>query len=254
LIDRQIEEAHVTKVIVITGAGSGLGKALTRRFTADGDHVVLIGRRTEKLQELAGQIGELASPVACDIGRPDAVRAAFARIAERHPRIDVLINHAAMIDYSPVKTASDEHIVGTVTTNLIGNILCSRAAINMMARGGHIINVSSEAVDAPYPHHVVYQATKGGIEVMSRHLQDEVRDHGIRVSVVCAGPMYGEDREMQASKPSVQAFYAACIERGIDLKKNPISEFGSVYWIFRALVDMPEDIHVDTVRFVARHP
>jgi NAD(P)-dependent dehydrogenase (short-subunit alcohol dehydrogenase family) len=71
------------KTIVITGAGSGLGKNLTRRFAADGDKVVLLGRRLSKLEELAGQIGELALPVACDISNPDAVREAFARIAER---------------------------------------------------------------------------------------------------------------------------------------------------------------------------
>jgi NAD(P)-dependent dehydrogenase (short-subunit alcohol dehydrogenase family) len=114
--------------------------------------------------------------------------------------------------------------------------------------------VTSESVELPYPHHVVYQATKGGVEVMSRHLQDEVRPQGIRVSVVRAGPMYGEDRVMSANEEAVQAFYAACGERGIDLRANPITEFGSVYWVFRSLVDMPADIHVDTVRFGARHP
>lgn len=244
----------MSKIIVITGAGSGLGKSLTRRFTADGDRVVLLGRRLAKLDELAGQIGDLAFPLSCDISDPDAVRDTFARIAERHPKIDVLINNAAMIDYATIASASDEHILGVVGTNLTGNLLCTRAALNMMGRGGHIINVTSESVDAPYPHHVAYQATKGGIEVMSRHLQDEVRPQGIRVSVVRAGPMYGEDRTMDASLPSVQAFYAACVERGIDLRANPISEFGSVFWVFRSLVDMPVDIHVDTVRFVARHP
>jgi meso-butanediol dehydrogenase / (S,S)-butanediol dehydrogenase / diacetyl reductase len=241
------------KVIVITGAGSGLGKSLTRRFTADGDTVVLLGRRLSKLEELAGEIGDLALPIACDIGKPDSVREAFARIAEQQPRIDVLINNAAMIDYSTVAGASDEHILGTVATNLTGNLLCSRAAINMMDSGGHIINVTSESVEAPYPHHVVYQATKGGVEVMSRHLQDEVRPQGIRVSVVRAGPMYGDDRSMSGSEESVQAFYAACIERGIDLRKTAVTDFNSVFWVFRALVDMPADIHVETVRFVGRH-
>lgn len=243
----------MSKIIVITGAGSGLGKSLTRRFTADGDRVVLLGRRLAKLEELAGQIGELAMPIACDISNPDSVREAFARIAQTYPKIDALINNAAMIDYSTVAGASDEHILGVVGTNLTGNLLCTRAALGMMDRGGHIINVTSESVDAPYPHHVVYQATKGGVEVMSRHLQDEVRPQGIRVSVVRAGPMMGEDRTMEQT-PSVLAFYAACVERGIDLRKNPVSEFSSVYWIFRSLIDMPADIHVDTVRFVARHP
>lgn len=242
------------KVIVITGAGSGLGRALARRFGADGDSVVLIARTLSKLEKVAEGIGENALPVACDIGNADSVRAAFAMIAEKHPKIDVLINNAAMIDYATLADASDEHIMGVVGTNMIGNLLCSRAAINMMGRGGHIINVSSEAVDAPYPHHVVYQATKGGMETMSRHLQDELEPQGIRVTVVRAGPMYDEDQKMQAGDEAVQGFYKACVERGIDLSKMPVSHFDSVLWVFRSLVDMPGDMHVDTVRFSSRRP
>lgn len=242
----------MSKIIVITGAGSGLGKHLTRRFAADGDTVVLLGRRAAKIEELANEIGPLAVPVACDISNTESVLETFASIAQRFPQIDVLINNAAMMDYSTVADATDEHILGIIGTNLTGNLLCTRAALNMMGRGGHVINVTSESVELPYPHHVVYQATKGGVEAMSRHLQDEVRADGIRISVVRAGPMMGEDRTMDRT-PAVLAFYAACVERGIDLAKNPISQFSSVYWIFRSLVDMPQDIHVDTVRFGARH-
>lgn len=239
------------KVIVITGAGSGLGRALARRFHADGDEVVLLGRTRSKLDKVAGELGERALATPCDIGSPDAVRSAFAAIAERHPRIDVLINNAAMIDYTELATASDEHILGTVGTNLVGTLLCSRSAINMMERGGHIINVSSEAVDAPYPHHVVYQATKGGIEISSRHLQDEIRPRGIRVTVVRAGPMYDDERTYQASTQAVRDFHVACEERGIDLTKLPVAHFDSVLWLFRSLVDSPADMHVDTVRFTS---
>lgn len=242
------------KVIVITGAGSGLGKGLAKRFGADGDSVVLLGRTLSRLEQAAAEIGGDALPISCDIGDPDAVRAAFAAIAARHPRIDVLINNAATIDYSTLADASDWHIVQTVNTNLTGNLFCSRAAIGMMDRGGHIINVTSESVEAPYPHHVVYQATKGGVEVMSRHLQDEIEPRGIRVSVVRAGPMLGEDRTMQASAEAVGAFFQACLERGMDLTKMPVSDFNSVMWVFRTLVDMPADMHVDTLRFTARHP
>lgn len=244
----------MAKVIVITGAGSGLGRALARRFGTDGDSVVLIARTRSKLEKVADEIGDNALAVPCDIGDPDAVRAAFATIAEKHPRIDVLINNAAMIDYATLAEASDEHISGVVNTNLVGNLLCSRAALAMMERGGHIINVSSEAVDAPYPHHVVYQATKGGIETMSRHLQDELKPQGIRVTVVRAGPMYDEDYTMQAAPEAAAAFHQACMERGIDLTKTPVSQFTSVLWVFRSLVDMPADMHVDTVRMTSRAP
>lgn len=244
----------MAKVIVITGAGSGLGRAIARRFAADGDHVVLLGRTLSKLEKVAAELGDRAMPLACDIGNPDDVRKAFTRIAERHGRINALINNAAMIDYATIAEASDAHILGVVSTNLTGNILCSRSALNMMERGGHIINVTSEAVDAPYPHHVVYQATKGGVECMSRHLQDEVRPMGIRVTVVRAGPMYDAEYTMQASPEAAAAFHQACVERGIDLSKTPVSQFESVVWVFRALVDSPADMHIDTVRMGGRHP
>lgn len=244
----------MNKVIVITGAGSGLGRSLARCFAADGEAVVLLGRTLSKLERVAAEIGNSALPIACDVGKPDDVRRAFEKISAQHGRLDVLINNAAMIDYSTLVKASDAHILGTVATNLTGTLLCSREAINRMGRGGHIINVSSEAVDAPYPHHVVYQATKGGIETMSRHLQDELESQGIRVSVVRAGPMMDEERAMKSTPEAVQAFRAACLERGIDLSKMPVSHVASTYWVFRSLVDMPADMHVDTVRFTSRRP
>lgn len=242
------------KVVVITGAGSGLGRAIARKLGADGDEVVLLGRTLAKLETVAAEIGANTMPVNCDIGDPDQVRAAFAQVAGRHGKVDVLINNAAMIDYATIAEASDAHILGVIATNLTGNILCSRSAINLMERGGHILNVTSEAVEAPYPHHVAYQATKGGVECMSRHLQDEIRPRGIRVTVVRAGPMYDEDYRMQASPEAAAAFHEACVERHIDLRANPVSRFESVLWVFRSLIDSPADMHIDTVRMGARHP
>jgi NAD(P)-dependent dehydrogenase (short-subunit alcohol dehydrogenase family) len=242
----------MSKVIVITGAGSGLGRALALRFADDGDQLVLLGRTMSKLEKVAALMAGRGLAVTCDIGDPKAVRTAFARIAETHKTIDVLINNAAMIDYTTLADASDEHIFGTVNTNLIGNLLCSRAAIHLMKPGGHIINVTSSSVEDPYPHHLVYQATKAGIEGMSRHLQDEIRPLGLRVSVVRAGPMFGEERVMQASPEAVQGFYKACIERGIDLSTLALSSFESVAWLFRSLIDIPADLQIDTVRFNGR--
>jgi NAD(P)-dependent dehydrogenase (short-subunit alcohol dehydrogenase family) len=242
----------MSKVIVITGAGSGLGRSLARWFAADGNRVVLLGRTLSKLEAVAKELGDGAMVVACDISKPDEVRAAFVAIAARHPVIDVLINNAAIIDFSTLAAASDQHILGIVGANLTGTLLCSRAALAMMAKGGHIINVSSGSVDARDPHLVVYQATKGAIEVMSRHLQDEVESRGIRVTLVRAGPMYDEDMEPKGNPEGARAFRVACLERGIDLAKRPISYFNSVIWVFRSLIDMPADMHVGTVCFTSR--
>jgi meso-butanediol dehydrogenase / (S,S)-butanediol dehydrogenase / diacetyl reductase len=242
----------MAKLIVITGAGSGLGRALARKFVADRDKVFLLGRTLAKLEKVVEELGKYAIPIVCDIGKPGSVRTAFASIAERHSKIDVLINNAAMIDFSTLAEASDDHILEMVATNLTGNLLCSRAAIAMMERGGHIINVSSGGVEAHDPHLVTYKATKGGVEVLSRHLQEELLPRGIRVSLVRAGPMYGEDYSIQASPEAMQAFRQECVERGIDFSKAGITHFDSVLWVFRSLVDMPADMHIDTVRITSR--
>jgi len=245
----------MTKVIVITGAGSGLGRYLAKRFATDGDQVVLLGRTLGKLESVANEIGKNALPLSCDISSPVAVGEAFSRIAELHPQIDVLINNAANIDYSPFAEASDQHVLETVNTNLIGTIFCTRAALIMMRAGGHIINVSSASVDLPYPHHTIYQATKGAIETMSRHLQLEFKPRGIRVSVVRAGPM-GDGTEERALNPSPQLlrFLDACVERGLAVDKTGLTQYESAFTIFRLLVDSPADVHIDTIRFDARLP
>ena len=157
----------MSKVIVITGAGVGLGRALARRFAADGETVVLLGRTAAKVEAAAQEIGERAIAVACDVASPTSVRAAFARIAERHPHIDVLINNAAIFEPFEIVNATDEQILNTIATNLAGPMLCARSAIPMMRRDSHIINVSSESVDLPFPHLSVYQSSKAGLERFS---------------------------------------------------------------------------------------
>lgn len=242
----------MAKTIVITGAGSGLGRSLALQFSADGDTVYLLGRTLAKLEAVAERAGGNAVAVPCNISDPDAVRAAFARIAETHPKIDVLINNAALTEFSTLAEATDEHILQTVGTNLLGNLFCSRAAIAMMGRGGHIINVSSEGVEERFPYHVVYQATKGAIETMSSHLQTEIKASGLRVSVVRPGAMLDEERKGQGTPEGIQRFIEAAAERGLDVLNAPVSSFSSIYWVFRSLVDMPDDMHVTTVRFVPR--
>ncbi|MDE2043422.1 MAG: SDR family NAD(P)-dependent oxidoreductase, partial [Alphaproteobacteria bacterium] len=84
------------KVIVITGAGDGLGRALARRFAKDGETVILLGRTLAKVQAVAEELGSPHKAVHCDVGDPASVTAAFAEIGKDHRRIDVLINNAAI--------------------------------------------------------------------------------------------------------------------------------------------------------------
>ena len=243
----------MSKVIVITGAAIGLGRALARRFAHDGDQVVLLGRTFSKVQAAAAEIGERAMPVDCDVASPVAVRAAFTEIALRHPMIDVLINNAAVFEPSLIAEASDDHIMNTLAINLGGTMLCSRAAIPMMGRGGHIINVSSESVETLHmPHLLVYQSSKAGVERFSLGLDRELESCGIRVSTVRAGAMMEEGKIWSISPEARMKFGRAAMEAGINLRDRPISQFTSATQIFRMLIDMPPDLQAVTVTLHAR--
>ncbi|MGB8365258.1 MAG: SDR family oxidoreductase [Rhizomicrobium sp.] len=242
----------MSKVIVITGSGVGLGRALARRFAAEGETVVLLGRTGAKVEAVAAEIGERALAVTCDVGSPGAVRAAFATIAKHHPKIDVLINNAAMFEPFLVAEASDEQIEKTIATNLTGPILCARSAIPMMGHGGHIINVSSESVELPFPHLILYQCTKAGLERFSQGLQRELEASGIRVTAVRAGQMMEAGKTWDIDPAAAKRFAQAAMEAGLNLAQRPISQFSSVTNVFRAVIDLPSDLHVGFVSLQAR--
>lgn len=243
------------KVIVITGAGAGLGRALARRFAKDGETVIALGRTLSKVQALADELGAPHYAVECDVQSADSIRAAFAEIANQHPKIDVLINNAAIYEPFFIRHATDEQVLSSVLTNLSGPIFTSRAAIPMMERGGYIINVTSESVGLEFPLLSLYQSSKAGLERFSQSLSRELAPDGIRVSVVRAGPMYGEGKTAPPWNPEVaKQFYQLCREAGIDMMKRPISNFGSVTDVFRALLDLPGDVRLTHVSVEGRHP
>ncbi|MFA5941588.1 MAG: SDR family oxidoreductase [Sinimarinibacterium sp.] len=244
----------MSKTIVITGAGIGLGRALARRFVKDGENVVLLGRTAAKVEAVAAELGERAFAVGCDVSSPDSVKTAFAAIACRHPRIDVLINNAAIYEPFLIAEATDAQILQTVATNLTGPMLCARAVIPMMGRGGHIINVSSESVGMRFPYLVAYQSTKAGLERFSEGLHHELEPGGIRVTNVRAGQMFEEGKTFNLDPQLAQRFGQAAMAAGLNLRERPISHVNSVTEVFRSLIDLPPDVHVVNVHVQARKP
>ena len=246
----------MSKVIVITGAGSGLGRALGERLAADGEHVVLLGRTASKVEALAARIGDRAMAVGCDVSSPEDVRRAFAAIAERHGRIDVLINNAAIFTPSTVAEASEEHILGVIGANLTGAMLCTRAAIPLMPSGGQVLSVSSEAVEVPFPHLSAYQASKAGLERFTKTMHRELESLGLRATVVRAGQMMGEeaaDRELSASLDVLGRFMeAANNDYALKLGTRPSTSYTSATNVFRFLIDQPPDMRVISIWFDAR--
>lgn len=242
------------KIIAITGANGGLGRALAQRFAREGEQVVLMGRSLQKVQAIAATIGERALPIECDVTRPVSVRAAFAAIARAHPTIDVFINNAGVFHPFLIEEASDEQILGGVLTNLVGPILCARSAIPMMKRGGLIINVSSESINVPFAHLLIYQSSKVGLERFSLGLQEELESKGIRTCIVRAGQMMGPGSSAQMDPQAAARFVEASLKRGVDLMKRGATQYEAATEVFRHLIDLPPDLHLDLVSCHARIP
>jgi 3-oxoacyl-[acyl-carrier protein] reductase len=232
-----------------------LGRALAQRLAADGDTIVLLARTAAKLEAVAKELGGACYGIPCDVGDAQSVHDAFARIAERNPVIDVLISNAAIYEPVFVKDASDVQISRAVMTNLAGPIHCARAAIPLMKRGSHIINISSETVTLPHAMFALYQSSKAGLERFSESLRTELEPEGIRVTTVRAGQMMGPDSRAPSSDVNVlRRFAEENLKRGLDLRARPISRFSSAAEVIRSLLYLPADLQVPQIVFEARHP
>lgn len=241
------------KTIVITGAGDGLGRALARRFARDGETVVLLGRTLAKVQAVADELGEPHIAIACDVGDPDSVRAAFVRIAAQHERIDVLINNAAVYEPFSLGDVRDDQVVASLMTNVAGPIFCGRAALPLLRGGGHIINVSSESVAIKMPMLWLYAGGKQAVEYMSDLWARELQEDDVRVTVVQAGQMMDETKTGTSWPMDVAVrFMQENAKVGLNPRERPISHYDSVTDAFRAVVDMPADLHISTVALSAR--
>ena len=148
-----------TKVALVTGAGTGIGKAAAKALLKGGYQVVLTGRNLDKLEKAIADIGGDQSnclAVSCDVGKPNEVKKLFAALSNRFGRIDVLFNNAGMgAPAIPMEELSYEQWMNVVNTNLCGAFLCSQEAIRMMKaqspQGGRIINNGSISAHAPRP-------------------------------------------------------------------------------------------------------
>jgi meso-butanediol dehydrogenase / (S,S)-butanediol dehydrogenase / diacetyl reductase len=245
----------VVKTIVITGAGDGLGRALARRFARDGETVILLGRTLSKVQAVAEEIGDPHFAIECDVANPDSVRAAFAKIAERHPKIDVLINSAAVYEPFTLAEVSDDQVTSQLMINFAGPIFCSREALPLFQGSGHIINVTTESSHVKMPMLWLYSGTKTGVEFVSDMWANELAPDGVRVTVVRAGQMMDETKTGSKWPMEVSMrFMQANAQVGLNPRERPISHYNSVTDAFRAVLDTPADLHIGLVTLSARKP
>lgn len=184
------EEIPTDRVVMITGAGSGVGRATAIALAAVGAVPVLLGRQEEPLRETARLLGEATSLVIpVDVSDEEGVSAAFARAARELGGIDAAILAAGLGRYGPVESYSMADWQATIGTNLTGAFLCARAAIPHLRQrgGGHIIAVSSGAGKQGYPQLGAYSASKFGLMGLMQGLAGEVGVDGIKVSAIVPG-------------------------------------------------------------------
>jgi NAD(P)-dependent dehydrogenase (short-subunit alcohol dehydrogenase family) len=244
----------MSKTIVITGAGSGLGRAVARRLARDGHRIVLLGRTVAKLKAVAEEIGGGAWGWACDVADSASVKSAFAEVAAREPRIDVLVNNAAVYEPLMIEDATEQQIAETLDTNLAGTIRCSQAVLRQMARGGHIINISTRTVVAPAVMLGLYQTSKAGLERFTKTLREEVAERGIRVTMLRAAGMMEPGMTFSISPEVGRRFQEERRKRGIDRGDNAVSQFASVAELLPWLIGLPADVDVSELMLEARHP
>ncbi len=162
---------------VVTGAGSGLGRAICIELAGRGFTVAGLGRRVAALEKTAAAAGKGVHPVPCDIADPAAVRNAFETVAALGDPI-LLINNAAVYPHRDVLEESGESFMETVAVNLGGTFNCSRAALEIMARTGkgRILNVSTFADLYPLPSAGAYSVSKGAARILTRSLIADLGD------------------------------------------------------------------------------
>ena len=235
----------MTKTIVITGAGEGLGRALAHRFAADGDRIVALGRTLAKVQAVADEVGNDSFALSCDVSQPASVRAAFAEIASRCDHVDALINCAAAYEPFSLAEVTDEQVMGMVGINLAGPVLCSREALPLLRGGGRIINVTTESIGLRFAMQWLYTGTKAGLEVISSMLDRELAPEGIRVTSVRCGQMYDETKGTTTWPIElVTRFVIENAKVGIDFRNRPLSHYKSVAESFHHIVNLPADTHI----------
>ena len=182
----------MTGIALVTGAGSGIGRASAIALADAGFTVVLVGRRLAQLEAATAEAGRGAVALTCDVRDPASVSAVFAEIEARFGRLDLLFNNAGMgAPVVPLEDLAFEQWLSVVETNLTGAFLCTQGAFRLMKRqtprGGRIINNGSISASVPRPHSAPYTATKHAITGLTRSTSLDGREFDIACGQIDIG-------------------------------------------------------------------
>ena len=206
------------KVVVVTGASKGLGRAMALGFADAGADVVVSSRKAEACEEVAGLIregGREALAVGCHVGDWAQCAALVDATVERFGRIDVLINNAGIAPVPPSLAGVTEELFDkTVAVNLKGPLRLTALAVEHMPEGGSVINISSKASVYPNPFTVVYAAAKAGLNAITKAAAQEYGGRGIRVNAIVCGTFHTDSFHNSMPTQELQDQMAARVALG----------------------------------------
>ena len=183
-------------IVLVTGATSGFGAAIARRFAREGHRVIASGRRVDRLEALRAELGDAVLTVPLDVRDPPAVERAVAGLPADVAAIDLLVNNAGLaLGLEPAQRASLDDWERMVDTNVKGLMTVTRAVLpGMVARDrGHVVNIGSTAASWPYPGANVYGATKAFVHQFSLNLRADLLGTKVRVTVIDPGMVAGTE-------------------------------------------------------------
>ncbi len=233
------------KVVVITGASSGLGEATARLLSTQGACVVLGARRFDRIQKLANELsagGGKAIAIATDVTRYDQVGKLVDAAVQAFGRVDVMINNAGLMPNSPLERLKIDDWDRMIDVNIKGVLYGIAAALPHMKKqkAGHIINVSSVAGHKVRPSNAVYAATKHAVRILSEGLRMEVKPYNIRTTIISPGAVATE-LPNSVTEPDVAESVRKIYENAI-----PAESFARVVAF---AISQPEEMDVNEILF-----
>ncbi|WP_454353016.1 SDR family oxidoreductase [Streptomyces calvus] len=241
-----------TRIAVVTGAGSGIGRAVAVELLRAGWSVALAGRRTGPLEETAASAADAdggeALAVRTDVSQPADVAALFAATVEHFGRVDLLFNNAGTFGPGgvPVEDLPYEAWRHVVDTNLNGAFLCARAAYRQMKeqrpQGGRIINNGSISAHAPRPHSVAYTATKHALTGLTKSLSLDGRPYRIAVGQIDIG---------NAATDMTQRMQAGVLQADGEIAAEPVMDVADVARTVRHMAELPLEANVQFATVLA---
>ena len=232
--------------VFVTGASTGFGEAIARRFAADGARVVISARRAGRIADLATELGGGVLPVTLNVRDREAVAALVAGLPPEFAEIDVLVNNAGLaLGLEPAYKADLDDWDAMVDTNCKGVTYCTRAILPGMVkrRRGHVINLGSIAGTYPYPGGNVYGATKAFVHQFSLDLRSDLHGTGVRVTSVEPGLSGGT--EFSVVRFGGDQARAGQVYQGVHpLEAGDVAE--AVYWA----ASLPPHVNINVIEMM----